>query len=63
MHLFIPPRDAFAAPDQTVSGTVTDGGKPLSGATVSVKGGTRNTVTDAKGSFTISVPGAAVYWW
>jgi hypothetical protein len=43
------------APDQTVSGTVTDGasGNPLSGATVSVKGGTKCTTTDAKGSFTI----------
>ncbi|MDB5211583.1 MAG: Iron complex outerrane recepter protein, partial [Sediminibacterium sp.] len=59
-----PPGNAFAVenrtamPDQTVSGTVTDGGKPLPGATVSIKGGTRNTVTDARGSFTISVPGS-----
>ena len=65
---FYNPGIAFAAgfhagerivnPDRTISGTVRDAGngKPLTGATISVKGGTRNSVTDTKGVFTISVP-------
>lgn len=50
----------LAAPVQTVSGTVKDdaNGKGLAGATVTVKGSTANTVTDANGNFSISVPGA-----
>ncbi|MEI9944493.1 MAG: carboxypeptidase-like regulatory domain-containing protein, partial [Chitinophagaceae bacterium] len=40
---------------QTVTGTVTDGeAKPVSGATVSVKGTNRATVTNAAGTFTIN---------
>ena len=48
------------APDQAinVSGTVSEAGsgKPLMGATISVKGSTTNTISDANGAFTISVP-------
>ncbi|MBA2761026.1 MAG: carboxypeptidase-like regulatory domain-containing protein, partial [Segetibacter sp.] len=52
---FIPP-DAFA--QQRINGTVRDAGtaKPLAGATISVKGGTASTVSDANGAFTIAVP-------
>lgn len=39
---------------QTVRGTVTDEGKPVAGATVSVKGTTRATSTDSVGAFSIS---------
>ncbi len=40
---------------QTVTGTVTDGeAKPVSGATVSVKGTNRATVTNNAGTFTIN---------
>ena len=35
-------------------------GEPLSGANISVKGGTLNTVSDAKGNFTINVPKGTV---
>lgn len=43
--------------DIDVSGTVTDDkGTPLAGASVTVKGTTRGTVTDDEGKFTISVP-------
>jgi TonB-linked SusC/RagA family outer membrane protein len=59
-----PSGNAFAAGappapfDQTVTGIVRDAsGNPLQGATVSVKGGDKNTSTDAKGTFSISVPG------
>ena len=50
----------LAAPVQTVSGTVKDdaNGRGLAGATITVKGSTTNTVTDANGNFSISVPGA-----
>src|SRR5215218_9606419 len=42
---------------QTVHGTIKDASdKPLSGATIAVKGGSQSTVSDAKGAFTISVP-------
>jgi TonB-linked SusC/RagA family outer membrane protein len=62
-----PSGNAFAAGapmapfDQTVTGTVRDNanGNPLQGATVSIKGGTKSTTTDAKGTFTISVPGGS----
>ncbi|HEY0680518.1 MAG TPA: TonB-dependent receptor [Chitinophagaceae bacterium] len=44
---------------QTVSGTIRDANaKPLPGATVAVKGSSVNTITDANGIFTISVPGS-----
>lgn len=45
---------------QTINGTVKDGsnGAPLSGATVSVKGTSQSTQTDANGSFTIPVAGS-----
>lgn len=43
---------------QTVTGTVTDGeNKPISGATVTVKGTTRATATNAAGIFTINASG------
>ncbi|MDQ3847111.1 MAG: SusC/RagA family TonB-linked outer membrane protein, partial [Bacteroidota bacterium] len=44
--------------EQTINGTVKDAtnGKPLAGATISVKGGDQRTVSDAKGAFTIVVP-------
>ena len=45
---------------QVIRGTVRDAtnNKPLSGATVSVKGGTQSTVSDANGAFTLTVPNA-----
>ena len=60
----LPAGNIFAGtnlPDQTVTGTVKDGstGKSLSGATVTVKGSTKSTATDANGGFTISVPGSS----
>ncbi|MBC7902200.1 MAG: TonB-dependent receptor [Gemmatimonadaceae bacterium] len=43
--------------DKTVTGVVRDAsGKPLAGATVTVKGNTKSTVTDENGAFTITVP-------
>jgi len=44
--------------DKTVTGTIRDSSNstPLSGATVSLKGGTATTLTDASGAFSISVP-------
>ncbi|WP_276496379.1 SusC/RagA family TonB-linked outer membrane protein [Pontibacter litorisediminis] len=46
--------------EQTIRGTVTDdGGTPLPGVTVVVKGTTRGTSTDASGNFTLSVPANA----
>ena len=46
----------------SVSGQVTDGktGQPLAGVTVLVRGGKANTVTDAGGHFTVTVPDADV---
>ncbi len=43
--------------DRTVTGTITDArdGKGLAGATITVKGSTRNTVSDAQGAFSIVV--------
>ncbi len=45
-------------PPQTINGTVKDAsnGRPLSGATVSVKGGTQSTASDTKGAFSIVAP-------
>lgn len=44
--------------DQTVTGSVRDNdGGPLAGVTVTVKGSNKSTSTDAKGAFSISVPG------
>lgn len=45
--------------DQTVTGTVRDNasGNALSGATITIKGTEKSTTTDAKGAFSISVPG------
>jgi TonB-linked SusC/RagA family outer membrane protein len=53
---FFMPQNAFA--QKTISGTVRDAGNgnPLAGATIGIKGGSRNTVSDDKGSFTIAVP-------
>ncbi len=53
---FFAPPNAFA--QQRINGTVRDAGtgKPLAGATISVKGGTASTVSDAIGAFTIAVP-------
>ncbi|MDQ6813700.1 MAG: TonB-dependent receptor plug domain-containing protein, partial [Bacteroidota bacterium] len=50
--------DPLENPPQTVRGTVKDAsnGKPLSGATVNVKGGSQGTATDANGTFTIVLP-------
>lgn len=63
------PHQSFAYPfapkklrivEQTVSGNIKDGsGNPLTGATVSVKGGSQSTVTNAQGSFTITVPNSS----
>ncbi|MEJ7740937.1 MAG: SusC/RagA family TonB-linked outer membrane protein [Chitinophagaceae bacterium] len=46
-------------PQQAVSGTIRDAvnGKPLAGASISVRGGTENTISDARGAFSIVVPG------
>ncbi len=54
--------DNFIKADQSVSGMVKDvnTGKPLQGATVSVKGGNRTTVTNANGSFSLVVPDNSV---
>lgn len=66
--IFIP-HQSFAAPfapkkirivEQTVNGTIKDGsGNPLSGATVSVKGGSQSTLTNSQGSFSITVPNSS----
>ena len=44
---------------QTISGTIKDAGSgnTLAGATIGIKGGNKNTVSDDKGAFTIAVPG------
>jgi iron complex outermembrane receptor protein len=53
---FFTPENIFA--QQTVNGTVKDGGNgnPLVGATIGIKGGNKKTVSDDKGAFTITVP-------
>ena len=49
-----------AAFGQTISGTVTDAdSKPVSGATVTVKGTLTSIATDATGKFSINAPGTA----
>ena len=49
------PAASFA--QQTTSGTIKDaGGRPLPGATITVKGTSATTATDANGNFSISVP-------
>jgi len=47
----------FATIEKTVTGTIRDSSNstPLSGATVSVKGGNQSVTTDSKGAFTITV--------
>ena len=47
------------AQDRVIKGRVTssDDGGPLPGASISVKGTTRGTTTDASGNFSLSVPG------
>jgi len=49
---------AALAQNLPVTGTITNKvtGEPLVGATISVKGGSANTFTDAKGNFSITVP-------
>jgi len=42
--------------DRVVTGQITQGGAPLTGATVSVKGTSTSVNTDANGNFSISVP-------
>src|SRR5919199_855258 len=52
---------SFAAFSQTISGTVTDAArKPISGATVQVKGTSRSTLTDEAGKFSINASGNEV---
>jgi TonB-dependent starch-binding outer membrane protein SusC len=57
----LPPGNKISTPDQTVTGTVKDAsnGKPLSGATISVKGGSQSTSSDDKGAFSIVVPNSS----
>ena len=54
----IPGTTPLSAPDQTITGTIRESGngRPLAGAAVSVKGGSKSTVSDAKGAFSIAVP-------
>ena len=49
----------LAAQGRVITGTVTDGKTPLSGATVAVVGATNTTTTDAEGKFSFSVPASA----
>ena len=52
---------SISAISQTVTGLVTDGSnKPVAGATVSVKGSTRSTVTNNEGNFTITAKSSDV---
>lgn len=48
-----------AIAQKTISGKITDQktGNPISGASVTIKGGTGGTSTDADGNFTLNVPG------
>ncbi|HSU49287.1 MAG TPA: SusC/RagA family TonB-linked outer membrane protein, partial [Segetibacter sp.] len=50
--------DPIENPPQTITGVVKDAGngRALSGATISVKGGTQSTASDAKGNFSIVSP-------
>lgn len=54
------PGNHFRIPDQTVTGTITDAtnGKPLSGASIVLKGGSQATTSNAEGQFSITVPNA-----
>ncbi|MCU0376135.1 MAG: SusC/RagA family TonB-linked outer membrane protein, partial [Chitinophagaceae bacterium] len=55
LALFLLVGSAYA--QKTVSGKVTDAnGVPVTGASVTVKGGTQGTSTDMNGAFTLSVP-------
>jgi iron complex outermembrane recepter protein len=50
-------RSMFVRPVKSITGTVTDeSGEPLIGATVTVQGGGRGTVTNANGQFTLNLP-------
>ena len=42
--------------NKTISGTVTDKGAPVAGASIAAKGSTQGTSTDASGKFSINVP-------
>ncbi len=60
-HVFaekMPVASPVTAPDQVVTGTIREAGtgKPLSGATIALKAGTKTAVSDANGAFSISVP-------
>jgi TonB-linked SusC/RagA family outer membrane protein len=50
--------ETIESPPQTIRGTVKDAsnGTRLSGATINVKGGSQTTVSDTKGTFSITVP-------
>lgn len=50
--------NVFINAEQVITGTVKDSsnGKPLAGASISVKGSVRNTLSDARGMFNITVP-------
>ena len=52
--------DGITQTGQTISGTIKDAANnaPLAGATIAVKGGNQSTNSDARGSFTITVPGS-----
>lgn len=51
------PTDGYLPP-RTVTGTITDAssGRPLQGATISIKNSTTNTTSDGDGKFSITVP-------
>src|SRR5437764_15460395 len=57
---FLFPSQNVSAQQPNVSGTVTgDNNVPLSGASVTIKGGAKGTSTNASGSFTLSAPANA----
>lgn len=47
------------AQNRTITGKVTDGPNPVSGASVAVKNSTEGTITNEQGEFTLSVSGSA----
>lgn len=52
---------SFNVQSQTVSGKVTDEtGKPISGASIRIKGNAQGVMTDASGDFKINAPAAAI---
>ncbi len=58
--LLLLPATTILAQQKTISGKVTDSNnQPITGATVSVKGSTVATQTNAEGSFSIIVPGSS----